>query len=334
MANNGNLRRLSPSEAREYGRRGGKASGESRVGSRLSEDIECPSHGRNRQSRMDAAAGGIRTGQHLEAAVNAAIIREALAGDVKAYIAIRDTLGQTTKSEADLEEQKIRTAAARQRPDRMLRKNRKMMVFSRHLMMLPTRIGLILQKKRRTQTMKKKRPIFKFQKFSRKQRQVFTWWADSSPVKDAEGIIADGAIRSGKTVSMSLSYVMWAMERFDGENFIMAGKTISSFKRNVLQNLKLMLTSRGYKWIYHISGDLPNMLEVTRKGKTNYFFIFGGKDEGSQDLVQGITAAGAFFDEVALMPESFVNQATGRLSVEGSKMWFNCNPAGLCTGSK
>lgn len=175
---------------------------------------------------------------------------------------------------------------------------------------------------------KKKRPIFKFQKFSRKQRQVFTWWVDSSPVKNAEGIIADGAIRSGKTVSMSLSYVMWAMERYDGENFIMAGKTISSFKRNVLQNLKLMLTSRGYKWIYHISGDLPNMLEVTRKGKTNYFFIFGGKDEGSQDLVQGITAAGAFFDEVALMPESFVNQATGRLSVEGSKMWFNCNPAG------
>ena len=49
----------------------------------------------------------------LEAAVNAAIIREALAGDVKAYIAIRDTLGQTTKSEADLEEQKIRTAAAK-----------------------------------------------------------------------------------------------------------------------------------------------------------------------------------------------------------------------------
>ncbi len=35
-----------------------------------------------------------------------------------------------------------------------------------------------------------------------------------------------------------------------------------------------------------------------------------------------------FFDEVALMPESFVNQATGRCSVEGSKYWFNCNPDG------
>ena len=70
------------------------------------------------------------------------------------------------------------------------------------------------------------------------------------------------------------------------------------------------------------------MLEVSRKGVTNYFYIFGGKDEGSQDLVQGITAAGAFFDEVALMPESFVNQATGRCSVEGAKWWFNCNPGG------
>ena len=59
-------------------------------------------------------------------------------------------------------------------------------------------------------------------------------------------------------------------------------KTISSFKRNVLQNLKLMLTSRGYHWIYHISGDFPNMLEVSRNGRTNYFYIFGGKDEGSQ----------------------------------------------------
>lgn len=176
--------------------------------------------------------------------------------------------------------------------------------------------------------MKKQRPIFKFQKFSKKQRQIFTWWLPNSPVREAGGIIADGAIRSGKTVSMSLSYTMWSMANYDGQNFIMAGKTISSFKRNVLQNLKLMLTSRGYHWIYHISGDFPNMLEVSRNGRTNYFYIFGGKDEGSQDLVQGITAAGAFFDEVALMPESFVNQATARCSVEGATWWFNCNPAG------
>lgn len=176
--------------------------------------------------------------------------------------------------------------------------------------------------------MKRKRPIFKFQPFSRKQRMVLNWWTKNSPVKGMDGIIADGAIRSGKTVSMSLSFVFWAMSTFDGQNFIMAGKTISSFQRNVLTNLKIMLRSRGYRCIHHLSGETPNMLEVTKGKTTNYFHIFGGKDEGSQELVQGITAAGAFFDEVALMPESFVNQATGRCSVTGSKFWFNCNPAG------
>lgn len=41
-----------------------------------------------------------------------------------------------------------------------------------------------------------------------------------------------------------------------------------------------------------------------------------------------MTLAGILFDEVAIMPESFVNQATGRLSVDGAKAWFNCNPQG------
>lgn len=170
-----------------------------------------------------------------------------------------------------------------------------------------------------------KEAIFKFQPFSKKQLKVLTWWLPNSPVKDADGIIADGAIRSGKTLSMSLSYVMWAMETFDRQNFGMCGKTIGSFRRNVLFWLKLMLRSRGYRVVDHRA---DNMLTVYRKGKENYFYIFGGKDERSQDLIQGITLAGCFFDEVALMPQSFVNQATGRCSVTGSKYWFNCNPDG------
>lgn len=166
---------------------------------------------------------------------------------------------------------------------------------------------------------------FKYKQFSAKQLKVLTWWTDVSPYHDADGVIADGSIRSGKTMSMSLSYVMWAMETFDGENFIMAGKTIGSFRRNVVTPLKIMLRSRGYE-VEDSRAD--NILMIFKGSRFNYFHIFGGKDEGSQDLVQGLTAAGAFFDEVALMPESFVNQATGRCSVDGSKLWFNCNPDG------
>lgn len=171
----------------------------------------------------------------------------------------------------------------------------------------------------------KRKASFKFKPFSNKQLKILTWWLANSPVHDRDGIIADGAIRSGKTISMCLSYAMWAMESFNGQNFGMCGKTIGSFRRNVLFWLKLMLVSRGYKVV---DQRADNLVIVSRKNVTNYFYVFGGKDERSQDLIQGITLAGCFFDEVALMPESFVNQATGRCSVDGSKFWFNCNPDG------
>ena len=182
-----------------------------------------------------------------------------------------------------------------------------------------------LQKLKQNIKSRQKGQTFHFSPFSRKQKQVLTWWCKDSPVHDKDGIIADGAIRSGKTVSMSLSFAMWAMSTFNGQNFAMCGKTIGSFRRNVLFWLKLMLKSRGYSVIDRRADNLI----IIRKGDTeNYFYIFGGKDERSQDLIQGITLAGGFFDEGALMPESFVNQATGRCSVEGSKFWFNCNPDG------
>ncbi|MDU7338599.1 MAG: PBSX family phage terminase large subunit [Clostridium sp.] len=167
--------------------------------------------------------------------------------------------------------------------------------------------------------------FFQFKPFSIKQKMVLTWWCPSSPVKESEGIIADGSIRSGKTVCMSLSFVMWAMNSFDGQNFAIAGKTIGSLRRNVMFWLKLMLKSRGYT----VQDRRSENLMVVRRGNViNYFYQFGGKDERSQDLIQGITLAGVLFDEVALMPESFVNQATARCSVTGSKFWFNCNPQG------
>ena len=166
---------------------------------------------------------------------------------------------------------------------------------------------------------------FKFQPFSKKQMKVLTWWNDKSPVSHCNGVICDGAIRSGKTVCMSLSFVMWAMSSFSGCNFALCGKTIGSLRRNVVRLLKTMLISRGYIVTEHRA---DNVITVKSGNAENYFYMFGGKDESSQDLIQGITLAGVLLDEVALMPESFVNQATARCSVTGSKFWFNCNPDG------
>ena len=166
---------------------------------------------------------------------------------------------------------------------------------------------------------------FRFAAFSPKQRKVLTWWREGSPYADYDGVIADGAIRSGKTVSMTLSFVMWAMERFDGQNFAICGKTATSLRRNVIGTLLEMLPALGYRFS---EKHTESRIRIFSGRRHNDFYLFGGKDEGSQALIQGITLAGAFFDEVALMPESFVNQATARCSVEGAKWWFNCNPEG------
>ena len=164
---------------------------------------------------------------------------------------------------------------------------------------------------------------FRWKALSQRQKQVLSWWTPQSAYSGYNGIIADGAIRSGKTFAMSFSFVQWAMTCYSGQQFAMCGKTIASFRRNVLGTLKQQLAARGYNVKEHRA---ENCMTVSKGGRTNEFYFFGGKDESSQDLIQGITLAGAFFDEVALMPQSFVNQATARCSVTGSKFWFNCNP--------
>ena len=112
--------------------------------------------------------------------------------------------------------------------------------------------------------------VFKFQPFSKRQKQVLTWWMPNSPVKDYDGVIADGAIRSGKTVCMSLSFVFWAMENFNGQNFAMCGKTIGSFRRNVLFWLKLMLKSRGYQVADHRA---DNLVEITQRMSRTFLHL-------------------------------------------------------------
>lgn len=163
----------------------------------------------------------------------------------------------------------------------------------------------------------------KFVPFSKKQLTVISWWHPSSRYHDRDAIICDGAIRSGKTLCMSLSFVFWALTHFDNASFAICGKTVSSLKRNVITPLEASLNELGFDCRNKQS---KNLLEISFCGRKNRFYLFGGKDESSAALIQGITLAGVMLDEVALMPRSFVEQAVARCSVNGSKMWFNCNP--------
>lgn len=163
----------------------------------------------------------------------------------------------------------------------------------------------------------------KFVPFSKKQLAVLTWWCDESIAKDKNGIICDGAVRSGKTLCMSISFISWAFYHFSDTSFAICGKTIASLRRNVIVPLIPNLMSLGFKCDYKIS---RNFLEIEKGGVKNRFYLFGGRDESSASLIQGMTLGGVLLDEVALMPRSFVEQAVARCSLLNAKFWFNCNP--------
>ena len=150
-----------------------------------------------------------------------------------------------------------------------------------------------------------------------------TWW-NRPAFRDLDGIICDGAVRSGKTVCMADGFFVWSMSRFQNQAFGICGRSISSLRRNVIANLHSWL---GGLFLIKESRS-ENKLTVRYKDRENVYYLFGGLDESSYKQIQGITLAGALLDEVALMPRSFVEQTCARCSVEGSKLWFNCNPAG------
>ena len=161
--------------------------------------------------------------------------------------------------------------------------------------------------------------------FSEKQRTALTWWMPGGEYREKEAIVCDGAVRSGKTLAMGLGFFLWAMTSFHDQRFGVCGKTIQSLRRNVLSEILPRLTKLGAVWKERRS---ENLVTVRFYGRENQFYIFGGRDESSASLIQGITFAGILLDEVALMPRSFVEQACARCSVAGSRLWFNCNPAG------
>ena len=146
----------------------------------------------------------------------------------------------------------------------------------------------------------------------------------SFPYSKYDALICDGAVRSGKTSIMMWAFVRWAMENFSGQRFGVCGRTVDSCTKNIIVLFMAMSLAKERYLIRWRRGD--KVMEVRRGSVTNYFEVFGGKDEASYTLIQGRTLAGVLLDEVVLMPRSFVEQALTRCSVDGAKLWFSCNP--------
>ena len=163
-----------------------------------------------------------------------------------------------------------------------------------------------------------------YQRFSKRQMLALTWW-NRPGLRHYEGIICDGAIRSGKTLSMVTGFFLWSMASYQNCAFALCGRTVGALRRNVIDHLPTWL---GDSFVIRENRSENKLVVTDGKGRRNTYYLFGGQDESSYKLIQGITLAGVLLDEAALMPRSFVEQACARCSVSGSKLWFNCNPEG------
>lgn len=171
--------------------------------------------------------------------------------------------------------------------------------------------------------MKKKPSAFKFKPFSAQQKRLMHWWRPGLRSAENDFIIADGAIRSGKTIACIIGFLTWSQTMFKGESFILAGKTMGALKKNVVRPMLQMLEAWGWPYTYIRSGT-DARIEIG----SNTYYLYGANTEASQDALQGLTAAGAYADEAALFPQSFIDQMIGRCSITGAKIWMNCNPEG------
>lgn len=162
-----------------------------------------------------------------------------------------------------------------------------------------------------------------FKTFSKKQLRALTFWHDESPDCDKDALICDGAVRSGKSVCMFLSFIFWSFYRFSSADFAICGKTVTSLRRNLITPMLGVLKDMGFECREIQSRGI---LKIKLEECENTYYLFGGRDESSASLIQGMTLSGVLFDEAVLMPRSFIEQALARCSVEGSKFFFNCNP--------
>ena len=163
-----------------------------------------------------------------------------------------------------------------------------------------------------------------YRNFSKRQLIAMTWW-NRPGLKEYDGILCDGAVRSGKTVSLVVGFFLWSMSSFRGQTFALCGKTVGAMRRNITDHLGDWL---GGILQFRESFSQNKLVVRDRAGHENTYYLFGGRDESACQLIQGITLAGVLLDEAALMPQSFVQQACARCSVSGSKLWFSCNPEG------
>ncbi|HEX2317168.1 MAG TPA: terminase family protein [Thermomonospora sp.] len=140
---------------------------------------------------------------------------------------------------------------------------------------------------------------------------------------DARINVWHGAIRSGKTVASLLRWLIYLADPPPGGLYVIAGRTITTIERNVLEPLRdERLFGPAARTVHHTPGSSTATVLGHR------VHLIGAGDARAEERLRGMTCAGAYLDEVTLLPESFWTQLLGRMSVPGARLFATTNPDG------
>lgn len=144
--------------------------------------------------------------------------------------------------------------------------------------------------------------------------------------------IFEGAVRSSKTVSSIIAWLRF-IEESPHTQFLMTGKTSDTLYRNVIDGpygILSILGEQRAQFIKGAEGGSKLLIKVPDRRNDHWVvktcYCVGANDEKAEGKIRGLTVAGWYADEVTLYPESFVKQALNRMSLDGARAFWTCNP--------
>ncbi len=131
----------------------------------------------------------------------------------------------------------------------------------------------------------------------------------------------EGSIRSGKTLGSLLRFLIFMAAAPHGGQIVVIARTRDTAARNVFAPLQDEdLFGSTAKHVHYT----PGAPSGTILGRTVY--VIGASDAKAEKVLRGLTVAGAYVDEITVIPEEFFTQLLGRMSVKGAQLFGTTNP--------
>ena len=128
--------------------------------------------------------------------------------------------------------------------------------------------------------------------------------------------LLEGSVRSGKTWISLVLWAFWVATMPEGKSYLMAAKTLTSLRRNVLD---LLVELVGGHFSYSLARKEGELF-----GRKVY--LEGVNDARAESKIRGMTLQGAYCDELTLFSEDFFAMLLSRLSEPDAKLIATTNP--------